>query len=140
MGAAALLDDLTAAGIRLHREGDRLRAEISPGARLDPFRDQITANKPTLLRELRQREIVAAATAEPAHFDRERYEQLQQQWTALPDPEAQAAALVDQLEAGWAWLDGHPTHPEAEAFLTRWIERLRQYERAYAAREQGGTT
>ncbi len=31
MGAVALLDELGVAGIRLHREGDRLRAEIPAG-------------------------------------------------------------------------------------------------------------
>jgi hypothetical protein len=139
MSAPALLREIEAAGIRLHREGDRLRAEIPPGADLAPFRERIQAAKPALMRELLQRESVATATVGPKHFDRKRFGGLQQQWSALPDPEAQVAALVDHLEAGWVWLDGHPNHPEAEAFLTRWIERLRQYERAYAAREQGGT-
>jgi hypothetical protein len=58
----------------------------------------------------------------------------------LPDPEEDIAELVEQLEAGWAWLTAHSDHPEAEAFLQRWIARLREYEREYAASRQRGTT
>jgi hypothetical protein len=41
------------------------------------------------------------------------------------------AALVDQLEAGWGWLADHPDHPQHDAFLERWAEKLHQYERTY---------
>ena len=58
----------------------------------------------------------------------------------ISPPASTAEALVLELEKGWTWLDEHPNHPEAEAFCTRWIERLRQYERAYAASRPRGTT
>jgi hypothetical protein len=44
-----------------------------------------------------------------------------------------AAALLPELEAGWRWLASQPNHPEHEPFLARWLERLREYERTYAA-------
>ena len=50
------------------------------------------------------------------------------------------AELRDQLEAGWCWMHDHPHHPEHEAFLDRWVARLHEYERTYAAaRSQKGT-
>ena len=71
MSVGALLDELERAGIRLSRDGDDLIAEIQPGACLDPYREHIVANKPTLLAMLDlQEQIVAAATVEPAAFDR----------------------------------------------------------------------
>ena len=54
-----------------------------------------------LLRELRQKEIVTAATVESAEFNREHYERLWQQWSALPAPAVEVAELVAQLEVGW---------------------------------------
>jgi hypothetical protein len=48
------------------------------------------------------------------------------------------AELADQLAAGWRWLDEHPHHPEHEAFLDRWIARLREYEELYAAHHEPG--
>jgi hypothetical protein len=48
------------------------------------------------------------------------------------------ADLVDQLVAGWDWLDGHPQHPEHEAFLSRWLDRLSTYEQTYAAHHEHG--
>jgi hypothetical protein len=52
MSAPALLQELEAAGIQLHCNGDTLRAEIPLGASLDPFRARIRASKPALLTEL----------------------------------------------------------------------------------------
>jgi hypothetical protein len=66
MSIAALLDELDAAGIRLHAGGDTLRAEIPPSASLDPFRDRIRAVKPALLDELRSRKEPAALRLAPA--------------------------------------------------------------------------
>jgi hypothetical protein len=136
MDAAALLRTIESTGIRLHRDGDRLRAEIPPCNDIDPFRARIAALKPVLLRELVHRELVTTAAVEPLHFDRERYDPLQQQWRDLPDLEAATAALVSSLEAGWNWLAAHPDHPEHESFLERWIARLRQYEQVYATNER----
>src|SRR6187549_3807182 len=110
----ALLDELAAAGCALHRDGDRLQVIPPEGVNLDPFRDRIHASKPLLLRELLQREIAAALDVDPSRFDRLGYMSLCAQWRALPDPEAEAAALVPQLEAGWDWLASHPDHPEHE--------------------------
>jgi hypothetical protein len=75
MSAAALLEDLDAAGIRLHGADGRLRAEIPVGASLDPFRDRIAVGKPTLLRAVLQREIMNTVTCDPTNFDRERVDQ-----------------------------------------------------------------
>jgi hypothetical protein len=129
--ATALLSEIEATGIVLHAEGDRVRADIPAGANLGPFREHIQAHKAALHRELLQRQIVAAASAGPEHFDRERYDRLWQHWHALPAPEVDVAALVLSLDQGWDWLRDHPTHPEHDLFLQRWIVRLRQYERTY---------
>lgn len=134
---ASLLTELEAAGITLTRNGDRLHYQTQPGVSLEPFRDQIVANKPALIRELLQREIVTAASVDLAHFDRAAFDRLWEQLRALPDSEAVAAALFPQLEAGWDWLQEHPNHPSDDAFLDRWLVKLRDYELAYA-RSQGG--
>jgi hypothetical protein len=130
--AAALLDDLAAAGVRLSLADDDLHYQTQPGGSLAPHVERITAHKLALLQELLQRRIVATVDTAPEQFDREGYDQLHQQLQALPDPEEDMAALVEQLKAGWAWLAAHPDHPKAEAFLARWIALLRQYERACA--------
>jgi hypothetical protein len=52
-----------------------------------------------------------------------------------PDP----AALVPSLERGWDWLDCHPGHPDHDAFLDRWIVRLREYEQVYRSRNGSST-
>lgn len=49
MNAAALLAELSAAGIRLSRSGDRLRVEARPGTLTTELREQLTASKPDLL-------------------------------------------------------------------------------------------
>ncbi len=87
MTAQALLHELEDAGIRLHRTGSRLRAEIAPNASLDPYRDRLHQIKPAVLKELLQREIVAAACIEPDLFDRDAYDALWAQWHALNDQE-----------------------------------------------------
>jgi hypothetical protein len=131
MTATALLGEIEATGIVLQAEGGRVRADIPAGANLGPFRERIQADKAALHGELLQRQIVAAASAGPEHFDRERYDRSWQQWHALPVPEVEVAALVLSLDQGWDWLRDHPTHPEHSLFLERWIVRLRQYEQTY---------
>jgi hypothetical protein len=51
-----------------------------------------------------------------------------------------ADALVSSLEQGWDWLTRHPHHPEYAAFEERWLARLCEYERAYAANHNTGDT
>jgi hypothetical protein len=87
VSAAALLVELNADGVRLSLAGDDLRYQTRPGVSIAPYRDRILENKPALLRELLQREIVAAATAEPARFDRDAYDQLLRRWPDLQDQE-----------------------------------------------------
>ena len=101
MNTEMLLDELAGLGIHLVRDGEAILADVEDGADVTPHVDRITNHKPALLRELLQREIVAIVTVDPSQFDREHYDDLWQQWRALPDPEAEAAALVPQLEAGW---------------------------------------
>jgi hypothetical protein len=48
------------------------------------------------------------------------------------------AALANQLEAGWDWLEEHPHHPEHETFLLRWLNRLSMYEQTYTAHHEQG--
>jgi hypothetical protein len=81
MSASGLLHELEAAGVRLHLADDRLRAEISPGADLGPFRERIRQHRPALLSLLAlQDEIVAAASAARDAFDREAYDALWVRW------------------------------------------------------------
>jgi hypothetical protein len=51
--ALPLLAELTAAGIRLTREGADLRVAIRPGAAVEPFRDEIARHRAALLVVLR---------------------------------------------------------------------------------------
>jgi hypothetical protein len=136
MSAATLLVDLEAAGVVITREGDRLRVRGTPGVDPAPYRDQIVTNKPAILRKLVEREIVAAVSAEPAHFDWEHYERLWQQWHAMtPDPAAELAVLTDLLAAAWTWLREHPNHSEHDAVLERWLAHLHEYKQVYHAYE-----
>ena len=82
MTAAALLDDLAAAGVRLALAGDDLRYQTRPGVSISPHRERITAHKPALRRELLQRQIVAAVTVAPEHFNRAEYDRLWALWHA----------------------------------------------------------
>jgi TubC N-terminal docking domain len=84
MSAATLLADLDAVGVHVTREGDALRVRGNPGADPAPYRERIREAKAELLRELLQREIVAAVIVEPVQFDRERYQRLWEQWRQLP--------------------------------------------------------
>jgi hypothetical protein len=78
---AALLDQLAAVGVRLSRASEDLRYQTQPGVSIAPYREQISTNKPALLAELRLREeIVAAASAAHARFDRQRYDELWHRW------------------------------------------------------------
>jgi hypothetical protein len=80
----ALLSAIESTGIRLHAEGDQLRAEIPAGADLGPFRERIRQHKPALLAEFRLREqIIAAATVATEVFDRQHYDELWRRWHAL---------------------------------------------------------
>jgi hypothetical protein len=135
MNAAILLREIEATGIVLHPDGDRVRADIPDGVSLDPFRQRIQACKPMLLRSLLERKMTAIASAPKERFDRTH---LGQQWQALPNSEAEIAALADQLETGWRWMQDHPDHPEHEPFFDRWIGRLRTYERACTAHNLSG--
>jgi anti-sigma-K factor RskA len=86
LSASALLDALCAAGVRVSREGEDLRAVCDPGVRLAPFADAIRGHKPAILAELRLRErIVAAATAPTESFDREGYDALWAEWRELQE-------------------------------------------------------
>jgi hypothetical protein len=78
----ALLDDLTAAGVQLHLDGDRLHVVPPAGVSLDPYRERIMAHKPELLVELLQRRIVAVVDVEPTCFDRAEYDRLWTLWKA----------------------------------------------------------
>jgi hypothetical protein len=86
--AAALLDELGTAGVRLSLSGDDLHYRTRPGVSVAPFRDQITAHKPTLLTLLAlQDEIVAAASAAQSAFDRAAYDQIWAEWHMLAEQE-----------------------------------------------------
>ena len=87
MNVTALLAELDAAGIRLGRDGDDLVADVLPGAELDAYRERIQQNKPALVKELLQREIVEAAAAVGGAFDRDAYDALWVRWYTLRDQE-----------------------------------------------------
>ena len=71
---------------------------------------------------------------------RERIRQHTPELLAALGAREEIARLTDELERGWCWMQDHPNHPKHDAFLERWTELLRQYERAYAAWEQRSTT
>jgi hypothetical protein len=84
MTVGALVDTLAAAGVRLSLAGNDLRYQTQPGVSIAPYREQITEHKLALVTELRLREeIVAAAAAVHARFDRERYDELWRRWSEL---------------------------------------------------------
>jgi hypothetical protein len=83
MSAAALLADLASDGIRLHRNGGELVAEVPPGASLDPYRERIRSGKGSLLMELVKAEIMKCVYVEPADFERDRYDGLWREFYAL---------------------------------------------------------
>ncbi len=87
MSAAGLLADFEAAGITLTRNGDRLHYQTRRGVRIAPYRARILQNKPAILVELLQREIMEAAAAMGSAFDRERFKALWRQWYALQGQE-----------------------------------------------------
>src|SRR5688572_6866588 len=88
MKASALLAELDAAGIHLTREDDNLRVRAERGVSLAPYLERIKANKPALLRELLQRQIVAALDVEPAIFNRIEYDRFWTVWHAENAKEA----------------------------------------------------
>jgi hypothetical protein len=77
------MTELAAAGIRVHRDGADLLAEVAPGASLDSYRERIAASKKNILRDLLKSEIIAALDVEPADFDRAEYERLLAQFNAV---------------------------------------------------------
>jgi hypothetical protein len=86
MSAGALVDALASAGVRLSLADDGLHYQTRPGVSIAPYREQITEHKPALLAELRLREeIVAAAPAVHACFDRQRYDELWRRWGELQE-------------------------------------------------------
>jgi hypothetical protein len=88
VSTGALVDELAAAGIRLTPAGDDLRYQTRPGISIAPYREQIVTNKPALVSELRLREeIVAAASAAHARFDRHYFDQLWAEWQRLQNEE-----------------------------------------------------
>jgi hypothetical protein len=88
MSASGLLHELEAAGVSLHLAGDQLRAEIAPGATLNPFRDAIRQYRLGVVALMRlQDEIVSAAAAAQTAFDRQYYDDLWRRWYALLERE-----------------------------------------------------
>jgi len=82
VSAAALLAELAAAGIHITREGDDLRVRVRRGTSIAAYLERITAQKPALLREVLQRQIIQALDVEPAHFNREEHDRLWTLWRA----------------------------------------------------------
>lgn len=87
MSAAALLKTLSAAGVHMSREGHELRFRTEPGTGISQHIETIRQYKPALIRELLQDQIVAAASVEPEHFDRDAYDRLWSEWHELSDQE-----------------------------------------------------
>jgi hypothetical protein len=84
VSAAALIDELAAAGIRLTRAGDDLRYQTDAGVSIAPHVDVIRQHKPALLALLRlQEETVKAATMATEAFDRQHYDALWHRWHEL---------------------------------------------------------
>jgi hypothetical protein len=83
MSAAALLEELLDAGIRLGRDGDDLIADVLPTADFSLHTQRIKAHKSALLSALDLREpIIAAVDVEPQRFNREDYDALWVRWHA----------------------------------------------------------
>jgi hypothetical protein len=78
--ADALLAELDGVGIHVTREGDNLRVRAELGISLVPYVERIAAQKPALLRVLRQRRIIAALDVEPEDFKCEEYDRLWVIW------------------------------------------------------------
>ncbi len=84
MSTGTLLDELTAAGVRLSLAGDDLHYQTCPGGSITPIREQIITLKPALLTLLTlQDEIVRAATVARDAFDRQHFDQRWNEWHAL---------------------------------------------------------
>jgi hypothetical protein len=82
VSAAEFLARLEAAGVRLSLAGDDLHFQARPGVSITSYQDRIRANKPALLRELLQREIVATVDTEPTQFNRPVFLALWARWQA----------------------------------------------------------
>jgi hypothetical protein len=86
MSAAAFVDELQAAGIRLSHDGDGLVADVLFGATLAPYQARIADMKPALVALLAlQDAIVATASAARSAFDRQHYDGLWEHWHALQE-------------------------------------------------------
>jgi hypothetical protein len=91
MNAPAFLDELDRAGVRLTLSGHDLQFETRPGVTIADFRERIVASKPALMATLRlQKQIIEAATAATAAFDRRLYDRLWANWHALEAEEPQS--------------------------------------------------
>jgi hypothetical protein len=82
MTAEMLLDELAGLGIHLECEGEAIFADVQEGSDITPHVERIKAHKPALLRELLQRQIMAAVSVEPELFNRDHYDQLCVLWHA----------------------------------------------------------
>ena len=82
MNAVTLLADLEAVGIHVSREGDNLKVRGEPGVSLTPYLERIKPHKPTLLRELLQRQIIVALDVAREDFNRTEYDRLWVLWHA----------------------------------------------------------
>jgi hypothetical protein len=86
VSAGALVDELAADGVRLSLAGDDLCYQTQPGASIAPYQERIREHKPAVLAELRRRaEIVAAASAVHARFDRQHFDELWRRWSELQE-------------------------------------------------------
>lgn len=84
MNAEIMLDMLASNGIRLLRNGANIDADIAEGADITPHLDMIREHKGALLAALDLRaRIIAAATIDPARFNRDEYNRLWACWNAL---------------------------------------------------------
>jgi hypothetical protein len=80
VSVSGLLAEVAAAGIQVTRDGDNLRVRVRRGTSLAPYMERITANKPALLRELLQRQIVQTLDVDRDDFDRPAFDALWVRW------------------------------------------------------------
>jgi hypothetical protein len=76
VNTVTLLAELEAAGIQVTPQGENLRVRGEPGVNLAPYLERIMPHKSVPLRQLLQRQIVAAVDVEPPDFDQQHYDDL----------------------------------------------------------------